>query len=61
MTSAAYNVGPAVVCGSTLQRYANASEWPAACSQLKRWVYGGGQVLPGLVKRRDAEYKVCMS
>ena len=32
LTSATYNVGPTVVCGSTLQRYANAGNWPAACA-----------------------------
>lgn len=42
LTSATYNVGPSIVCGSTLQRYANAGKWAEACGQLKRWVYGGG-------------------
>ena len=32
LTSATYNVGPSIVCGSTLQRFANVGNWPAACA-----------------------------
>ena len=60
LTSAAYNIGPSVVCGSTLQRYANAGNWPAACAQLDRWVYAKGKKLRGLVKRRAAERALCL-
>jgi hypothetical protein len=28
-------------------------KWPA--QELRRWIYGGGRVLPGLVERRNAE------
>lgn len=59
LTDAAYNIGPAVVCGSTLQRLALAGDWPGACAQLSRWVYAGGRELPGLVKRRAAERALC--
>ena len=31
------------------------SDWAAAGSELRRWVYGAGKVLPGLVTRRSAE------
>ncbi|MDL1891227.1 lysozyme, partial [Nitrospirales bacterium NOB] len=30
-------------------------DWVAAAQELRRWVYGGGKVLPGLVARREAE------
>jgi lysozyme len=30
-------------------------DWHAAGKELRRWVYGGGKVLPGLVTRREAE------
>ena len=53
LTSAVYNIGPAVVCGSTLQRLGLANDWPGACAQLSRWDKAGGRVLPGLVRRRD--------
>jgi lysozyme len=59
-TDAAYNAGPAIVCGSTLQRKANAGDVAGACAELPRWVYAGGKVLPGLVARREAERKLCM-
>ena len=29
-----------------------------AAQELPKWVYGGGKVLPGLVKRRNAEVKL---
>jgi len=59
LLSAAYNSGPSVVCGSTLQRYANAGDWAEACRQLERWVFAGGQRLRGLERRRAAERAVC--
>lgn len=59
LTDAAYNIGPRIVCGSTLQREANAGRWPQACAQLSQWVYAGGQKLPGLVNRRAAERAMC--
>jgi len=42
------------VNGSTGQRV-NEGDWVAAQTEIKRWVYGGGKVLPGLVARREAE------
>ena len=33
----------------------NAEDWDGAREQLMRWVRGGGRVLPGLVRRRQAE------
>lgn len=59
LTSAAYNLGAQVVCGSTLQRKANAGDWSGACAQLDRWVYAGDVILRGLVRRRSAERAMC--
>lgn len=59
LTSAAYNAGQAIVCGSTLARFANAGDWVSACAQLDRWVYAGGQRVNGLVRRRAAERALC--
>lgn len=59
LTSAAFNVGHRVVCGSTLQRHALAGNWKGACAQLDRWKYAGGRVFRGLVLRRADERKVC--
>lgn len=55
-----YNVGQGAFAKSTLLRKLNAGDVPGACAELKRWVYAGGKVLGGLVKRRNAEYKLCM-
>lgn len=61
LLSATFNTGPSLVCGSTLQRLANAGDWAGACAQLDRWVYAGGRKLKGLERRRAAERKVCES
>lgn len=59
-TDAAFNLGPQVVCGSTLQRLANSGDLDAACQQLTRWVNAGGKPLAGLVDRRNAERDLCL-
>lgn len=58
--SFAYNVGSAKFCGSTLSRLAKAGLTKDACNELPKWVYAGGKVYPGLVKRRAAEKKLCL-
>jgi lysozyme len=30
-------------------------DWGNAALELRKWVHGGGRVLPGLVARRQAE------
>ena len=57
--SFAFNVGASKFCKSTLNRKLNAGDYPGACAELSKWVYAGGRVLPGLVKRRAAERKLC--
>lgn len=46
---------------STLRRRINQRDWAGAANELRRWVYGGGKVLPGLVTRRDAERALVLS
>lgn len=55
----AYNAGSGKYCSSTMAKYVKAGDYPAACAQLSRWVYAGGSVLPGLVKRRAWERATC--
>ena len=50
-----FNLGAGRLQTSTLRRRLNQRDWPSAASELRRWVYGGGKVLPGLVTRREAE------
>jgi lysozyme len=60
IVSWSYNVGSGAACGSTLMTKLNngvpSDEW---CSELKKWDKAGGRVLPGLTKRRNAEYRMC--
>ena len=50
-----FNLGAGRLQTSTLRRRVNQRDWTAAANELRRWVYGGGKVLPGLVARREAE------
>ena len=50
-----YNLGIGRLQTSTLKRKINASDWEGAQEQLMLWTKGGGKVLPGLLKRRQAE------
>jgi len=59
LLSATFNVGPRVVCGSTLQRKALANDWPGACAALEQWKYAGGRVMRGLELRRADERHLC--
>lgn len=59
-TSFAYNVGVGNFKNSTLLKKLNAGDYEGACKELLKWKYAGGKVLPGLVKRRQDEYKMCM-
>lgn len=62
LVSWAYNVGAANACRSTLVRKLKAQppDYAGACRELLRWTKAGGRELPGLVKRREAEYRLCM-
>ncbi|TSE34577.1 Lysozyme RrrD [Tepidimonas fonticaldi] len=50
-----FNLGAGRLQTSTLRRRVNQRDWTAAAAELRRWVYGGGKLLPGLVARREAE------
>jgi lysozyme len=50
-----FNLGAGRLQTSTLRRRINQRDWAAAATELRRWVYGGGKVLPGLLVRRQTE------
>lgn len=50
-----FNLGAGRLQISTLRRRINQRDWKSATQELRRWVYGGGKKLPGLVARREAE------
>lgn len=54
----AYNLGEGSLAASTLRKRVNAGEWGSVPAELRRWVRGGGRVLPGLVARREAEIRL---
>jgi lysozyme len=51
----AYNCGVPRYRSSTLRKCINREDWAGAKIQLMKWTRGGGRVLPGLVRRRQAE------
>jgi len=61
LVSFVFNLGAGALSGSTLLREVNARSYQAAAEQFLRWIHAGSQVLPGLVKRREAEQKLFLS
>jgi GH24 family phage-related lysozyme (muramidase) len=55
LVSLLFNIGAKAFEDSTLLRLLNQGRRKDAAAQFDRWVHGGGQVLPGLVARRNAE------
>ena len=51
----AYNAGVGNLKSSTLLKKVNAAQFDAVPAELMKWTKGGGKVLPGLVRRRQAE------
>lgn len=56
-----FNLGTGRLLTSTLRRRVDQRDWSEAARELRRWVQGGGRVLPGLVARREAESKLLRS
>jgi lysozyme len=50
-----FNLGAGRLQTSTLRRRVNQRDWESAAKELRRWVHGGGKLLPGLTARREAE------
>ena len=51
----AYNAGIGNLQSSTLLKKVNAAKFDEVPAELMKWTKGGGKVLPGLVRRRQAE------
>ena len=58
--SLTYNIGEGSFCSSTLAKKLNAGDYKGACEQILRWDKFKGQSLPGLTKRRQQEYRMCL-
>lgn len=57
--SLAYNIGSSAYCKSTAARRFNAGDWAGACAAFEMWKYAKGRELPGLVRRRADERRLC--
>lgn len=55
LVSLAFNIGRRSFTRSTLRRRLNAGDRLGAAAEFARWSKAGGEVLPGLVRRRAAE------
>lgn len=55
LVSLAYNIGASAFSNSTLIKKLNANDYIGAADQFLVWNKGGGKVLKGLVRRREAE------
>jgi lysozyme len=53
-----YNLGPKNLSESTLLKELNAGNLEEVPRQMKRWNRAGGQVLDGLIRRREAESRL---
>ncbi|CUP72674.1 phage tail spike protein [Clostridium baratii] len=58
-SSFAYNLGVGAFEESTLlKKYVAGERGESIHNEFKKWVHGDGQVLPGLVRRREEEWKI---
>lgn len=55
LVSFAFNAGLGNLQRSQIRMRANRGDWEGAAEAFMAWTKGGGKVLPGLVKRREAE------
>lgn len=60
--SLTYNIGYGAFCRSSIARKLKQPQpdYAGACQSILLFNKAGGKVLPGLVKRRQAEYKLCV-
>jgi lysozyme len=60
LTDFTFNLGVKRLAESTLLILLNKRDYHGAAAQFSRWIYAGGKVLDGLVRRRAAEAKLFM-
>ena len=61
LVSFAFNAGLGNLQRSQIRIKANRGEWEAAAKGFRNFITGGGKVLPGLVRRREAEIALFLS
>jgi len=55
LVSFTFNLGSATLQRSTLRAKVNRAEHDSVPTEFMRWVYAGGKIIPGLIRRRRAE------
>lgn len=61
LVSLTYNIGAGNLQRSQIRMRANRGDWEGAAEAFMAWTKGGGKVLPGLVRRRQAEIALFLS
>jgi len=61
MVSLAYNIGVSAFKNSTLLKLVNKMDYLGASLEFGKWNQDNSKVIPGLVRRREAERKLFMS
>ena len=61
LVSFAFNAGLGNLQRSTIRMRANRGDWEGAARGFRNFITGGGKVLPGLVRRREAEIALFLS
>ncbi len=61
VASLTYNIGTGNLQASTLRHYLNDEEFIDAANEFPKWRRAGGQILNGLVKRRNTEQELFMT
>ena len=61
LVSISFNFGLGNLQRSTIRMKANRGDWEGAAEAFMAWTKGGGRVLPGLVRRREAERALFLS
>jgi GH24 family phage-related lysozyme (muramidase) len=61
LVSFTFNLGEGALEESTLRRKLNAGDYEGAAAEFGKWVKAGGQILPGLVRRRKDEAELFLA
>lgn len=61
LVSLAYNIGAAALGGSSLLRFHKQGRYGDAAAEFLKWDHQAGRVLPGLLRRRQAEALIYQS
>ena len=61
LASFMFNVGIGAFRRSTMRKLLNKKDYRGAAGEFNKWIYGGGERLTGLVKRRLAEQQLFLT